>query len=396
MSLVESRQKKGRFLAFSLRQLLLLLALSAVLLGLVTPQIRRTLRGWQVQEDSDMRFAVAADLNAAVQANDVALARQALEAGADPNFSPWENLLNTCIVNGRVETLELLLKFGADADEPLYGNAPLFVAAGCKQPPEIRCRMIRLLVDAGADPRTQFDDPAGDPSRRALNAMDIAFGLADAQTGDLLREYGLPYGPREMVAFNRLDELKRAVKQNPEIVREHFHGPWTYGGEKTTLLAIAIARSCREIAAFLVETGAPLDTLAHPGWTLLHLAARSVDPEIIRLLVARGLEVDAANGQFDTPLIIATYFAKPDSVAALLKAGANVNHHGYGGRTPLHWAVGNLEIVQTLLAAGADPTLADEKEETPLDLARMHNPQNPAIIRLLEQAMATKPAPIDD
>ncbi|HEV3343796.1 MAG TPA: ankyrin repeat domain-containing protein [Pirellulales bacterium] len=391
-----SDKKIRRFFGFSLRQLLLLFALWAVLLGLVTPWIRQTLLGWEFQEDSERRLALAADLNEAVRTNDVALARQALAAEADPNRDPWEELLQTCIVNGRVEMMELLLASGMDAERPIQGYPPVVFTAGCKnQPPGIRCQMIRILVAAGADPRRQFEDPAGGPPRRALNAMDIAFGWSDARTGELLREYGLPYGPREMVGFDRLDELKRAVEQSPGIVKEDFRGRWTYGGERTTLLAIAVHRGYREIAEFLIASGAPLDTVLPDGSTLLHLAAHSGDVETIRLLLARRPDVNAVNGNSDTPLTVSIGSDKPQAVAALLEAGANVNHRGWLGRTPLHRAVlGNhIKIVQMLLAAGADGALPDQEGKTPLDLVRT---RTTVITPLLEQAVASQRAPMDD
>jgi ankyrin repeat protein len=389
-----SHEKKRRFFAFTLRQLLLLCALSCVLLGIVTPRIRRTLRGWELQQDIDqretVRVAIAADLNTAVRTNNVALARHALEAGADPNLDPRENLLCSCIVNGRDEIMELLLKFGADADLPICGSPPLFVAARCNQPPEVRCKMIRLLVAAGVDPRRQSGHPSS-------NAMDIAFSVSDGRTGDLLREYGLPYGSREMVGFNRLDELKQAVEQNPGIIEERFQPSWAPPGEVTTLLAIAVDRGYREISLFLIESGAPLDTVAYHGFTLLHLAARGGDPEIIRVLAARGLDVNAINRNSDTPLSSIAWSDKPQAIAALLEAGSNINHHGFDGRTPLHWAaLGNLEIVRMLLAAGADAALPDKEGTTPLDLARTRNPQSPEIAKVLEQAAASERAPLDD
>ena len=50
--------------------------------------------------------------------------------------------------------------------------------------------------------------------------MDCAVATSDPELGDFLRQYGLPYGPREMAAFNRLDELKQAIQGNPGLLRE--------------------------------------------------------------------------------------------------------------------------------------------------------------------------------
>ena len=406
-----------RFFQFNLRQVLLLVALCGVLLVIVTPRIRQELHWRRIRAESDQRAiaeanlraaaladpvaiarrAVESDLRTAVRTPNITLARQALEEGADPNVtvSPHEQtrLLLTCIANGHVELVQLLLDHGAEVDRiepslppylsPAIGGPPLFAAASCDHPPEVRSQIVRHLVAHGADPRAQYGQ---------FNAMDIAFHLSDGQTGDLLREYGLPYGPREMAGFNRLDELKQVVKQNPEIVKERF--PTTWAGQRPTLLGIALRGGYREMALFLIESGAPLDTIEHQGSTLLHEAARGGDPELIRLLVARGLDVNATDDYGDTPLCDIAGRKKPQAVAALIEAGADVNRQGINRRTPLHGAVygGCVDVVKMLLGAGADPTLRDSKGETPLDLARTRSPK---IAELLEQATFAK-VPHDD
>jgi ankyrin repeat protein len=394
-----TRPKKCRFFAISLRQFLLLIGLCAVLLGIVAPRIRQTLRGWELQEDFDKRAAVAAELVTAVSTDDVALARHALSAGADPNLDPHQQLLGSCIVHGQVEMTDLLLEFGADIEEvqtfylslsgSVYGP-PVFIAAGCNQPPKVRSNMIRLLVAHGADPRRQLGD---------MTAMDLAFRVCDARTADLLREYGLPYGPREMAGFNRVDELKRAVERERGIVKDRFRPTcWVPPGQEPTLLAIALERGYREMSLFLVESGAPLDTTAYYGDTLLHLAARSGDPELIRQLVARGLDVNAVNHSSETPLSEIAWRNMPEVLTALVKAGAKVNHHGWLGGTPLHHAAQNnrMKIVRILLAAGADSTIADEYGLTPLDVARTCSIKNPSIVSLFEQATASKRNSFED
>ncbi|HET6879220.1 MAG TPA: ankyrin repeat domain-containing protein [Pirellulales bacterium] len=394
------RTRNDRFTQFNLRQVLLLVALVSVLLGIVTPRIRRTFDEWRQDEEAERLATAGADLITAVRTNDVALARQALEAGATPDFnaeifggSGETRLLCACILKGQVEMMELLLDYAADVEHidglpsmpvrlvlgPVLSGPPLFAAAGCDQPPEVRSKMIRLLVQRGADPQRRVGG-YGKVPRYTL--MDVAFHLSDAQTGDLLREYGLPYGPREMAAFNRLDELKSAVQENPEILKERFRYAWA--GPGPTLLAIALRQGYREMSVFLIESGAPLDTLVYSGASLLHEAAEGGDPELVRLLLKRGLDVDATDAFSNTPLIRAVWHEKQQAVAALLEAGAEVNHAESDGRTALRGAIWNdrIDIVRMLLDAGAEPTLPDVKGETPLDLARTRSPK---IAELLEQ-----------
>jgi hypothetical protein len=151
-----------RFLQCSTRQLLLLVAVSSVLLGILTPRIHRTFHLRRLEEESLRYHAANAALIVAVQANHRDRARQALEAGADPNLkissSPTSHsLLCTCILNGYIEIMELLLDSGADVERnepylrtttnpfrgPIHAGPPLFVAAGCNQPPDVRGFCLR-------------------------------------------------------------------------------------------------------------------------------------------------------------------------------------------------------------------------------------------------------------
>lgn len=68
-------------------------------------------------------------------------------------------------------------------------------------------------------------------------------------------------------------------------------------------------------------------------------------------------------------LQIAIIERKTDIIKLLVKAGANVNHTDYNGRTPLHFAAhyfGSAKVVKTLLKAGAEFS-ADKRGATPAD-----------------------------
>ena len=369
------RRSNRRFLQFSVGQSVLFLSLCGVLLGILTPRIHRTLRMWRLESNSLGIASANEQLIAAIRTNNVSLARRAFEAGASPDLldglQGQDRVFSTCIKKGHVEMVKLFLEFGVDADEMSHA---ILVAADCDQPPEVRCQLIRLLVAAGANPRRQEGQN---------NAMDLVVRISDGQTGALLREYGLPYGPREMAAFNRLEELKQAVHDDPGLLKQRFRDNWATNGkqDEPTLLAIALRSGYREMSLFLIGAGAPLDPRQHLGRTLLHEAAIGGDSVLVRLLLDRGLDVNAIDDHFkDTPL----EYARGDAVDALLEAGADVNHQDVGGRTRLHAAVlGNRsEVIEKLMAAGADPTIADMKGDTPFDVARA---QNPAMVDLLER-----------
>ena len=109
--------------------------------------------------------------------------------------------------------------------------------------------------------------------------------------------------------------------------------------------------------------------------TPLHMAARRTTPEIIRLLIDAGADVNAVTAFAGlTPLhgAVAENSTKeedqPENVRALIEGGANVNaqiasdskNPDGKGITALHFAVHSVEIVKILIDAGADIHLADD------------------------------------
>ena len=101
-------------------------------------------------------------------------------------------------------------------------------------------------------------------------------------------------------------------------------------------------------------------------------------------LLNTGADINAADKNGVTALHHAVRFRSPIAVRTLLERGANVNQACKKSRsTPLHRAVTTtgapgtagkrqeaLEIVRLLLAAGADPSLANKSGRTPADYVK--------------------------
>lgn len=358
----------------------------------------------------------------AVNANDRIVARRLLDAGADPNWPSGpggphgRSPLHWCVEKGYLEMMTLLLDFGADIEQDgrlaLDCDPPLFMAARCNQPIAVRFQMIKLLVERGANPRRALGysdtmpphfflkkiylpERPGQAEIPHFNLMDSAVAISDPQLGDFLRQYGLPYGPREMAAFNRLDELKQAILANPGLLRERVE-PATIDcqGQPPTLLGIAVERGYREMAQFLIESGAPVDAIQSPTVygeaTPLFFASRRGDPEMIRMLAAHGADVNARDECRNTPLTDCAGHADPETVRALLAVGANVNALGIYNLTALHQAAKShrTETVRILLAAGADPIIRDQQGQTALDYATARRPSDSELVNLLNQAVS--------
>lgn len=125
--------------------------------------------------------------------------------------------------------------------------------------------------------------------------------------------------------------------------------------------AIAFAQGIFDLArnggatllAPLLEAGVPVNMQTSDGETLLILATRHGHPETVRLLLAQGARPDQADHQQITPLMEAAITNRTD-------------------------------LLDLLLAAGADPGLTDVDGHTALDLARKHQASD--TLRQLQQS----------
>lgn len=316
-------------------------------------------------------------LNLAVRKNSLSFARRLLEAGADPDGTPNGNLppLHFCAQHGATEMLALLLEFGADFERHAAfttshsrgHRSPLLGAVCCIKSKDVRLQKVRLLLKHGADPTTE----AG-----GLTAMDVAVMEADGELSDLLRTHGAPYGPREAAALNRVSQVECMIDNDPAILNAQYRPVYPAPPrQRTSLLGIALCKGYSGLTRLLIRHGAPLDTVEPRGATLMHMAARGGDPHLIHLLVERGLDINARDEYWDTPLTDVVWYAPPEVVSALIDAGADVNARRIDGRTALHLAAAHdrSESIRMLLVAGADPTIPSQTGETAADIIQSRN-----------------------
>jgi hypothetical protein len=106
------------------------------------------------------------------------------------------------------------------------------------------------------------------------------------------------------------------------------------------------------------------------GETPLMMAALKDQPALCRVLIDRGAAVDHASGW--TPLHYAASGNSLEATRLLLSQGARVDPRAPNRRTPLMLAAqyASEEVIGTLLATGADPSIQDQNGATAADLAR--------------------------
>lgn len=134
------------------------------------------------------------------------------------------------------------------------------------------------------------------------------------------------------------------------------------------------------------------DARSPDGFTVLHLAAFFGESEAVRLLIARGAEVDPRGSGWmtGTPLHSAAASGHTDIGILLLDAGADPDARQSGGWTPLHSAAQNRDasLVEELLQRGADPAAINDDGRSVRDLAE--DGGDPDVIARIEEALVRR------
>ena len=152
-------------------------------------------------------------------------------------------------------------------------------------------------------------------------------------------------------------------------------------GDLDIFEAAALGRADR-VRVLLDGDASAAGALAGDGFHALGLAAYFKQPAIVRLLLDRGADPNQAAGNAAkvTALHAAVSSNQLQAAEWLLDAGADVNARQQMDYTPLMGAAANAraELLDLLLARGADPARSTTEGKTAADLAREHGHEDVA------------------
>lgn len=126
----------------------------------------------------------------------------------------------------------------------------------------------------------------------------------------------------------------------------------------------------------------------------LFAAAEAGDLETVRALAVAGFPIDIRSKNGWNALIVATYHERKELVKWLLASGFGVNDANYKGTTILMYALtaaqksGDLELMELLMAQGADVTRRDDAGKNALEYATIYG--NKKVIDFLKEISEQK------
>lgn len=268
------------------------------------------------------------------------------ELRVDPTPKRHAQPLIEAIKRGHYDMAVLLVENGIDVDQTdSFGEFPLHMALRKRQ-----FTLAEMLLDRGAKPK-----PRGS-ALHARNALNLAIQL---DHGAIVKRILDSHPPQDHI--NRA--LSAAVESGfAEMVRLVLEA----GGDANSRLDLggSLIRGSAilgdaEIFKMLVEHGAVIDEgLSNIGLTLLHQVNHA---DIVKLVVERGVPVDALSSDSVTPLIMALGRGNSRVAEALLDAGADPKVRTVKGKTTLDLAITGrmLDLVYRLKKCGVSTSEKD-------------------------------------
>ncbi len=271
---------------------------------------------------------------------------------------------------GDLELIKLFAEFGADYQVTDYmGETPQYWLSKNKK---FRPDIVEYFEEIGLD----FDQQ----SRLGITPLGaFAYNKRAIKMYELLEEKGYDSGyidgegrdlfMRALTKNDNLDMLEKFydMSEEPDVADNY--------GLSGVLLTVSDDGTSEKRLAFLEDKGFDLSITNDRGQTALHMlmANHEEEAEGYDALMARDFDINAVDNADNTPLILALSAKEVGVIETLLDAGADVKVANNKGVTPLLAALLRGEefvpVIDRLITMGADFTVKDANGGTALTYA---------------------------
>ena len=321
-------------------------------------------------------------LHFAASSSNTSLIEWLVEHGADIHAVDLKHRtpLHAAAYEGRSSSVDLLIQHGADVNlVDSKGWLPLHLAAirGNAYVAEILCQNGSNSAAVDKKGRTVLYLAQRSESNELIEYLITQGGITDptAFGGEIL--LGEP------------EQNENTDRGSNNLLEEYL----VNGGDKFAV-DVVTGRSTLHFAAetefvstldYLLDQGLELEAKDKNYETPLHRAAAFGDPDVIQRLVERGADLSAVNGRGQTPLLVSlSCKTSEEGTGILLASGSDVLMADRDGNTALHYAVLNPRLLEGILQNGGVVNAVNVHGCTPLHQAAYQSFSSEVITILLE------------
>ncbi|KAL6827243.1 ankyrin repeat-containing domain protein [Trichoderma sp. SZMC 28015] len=276
-----------------------------------------------------------------------------VDAGADVNeiqygSSPSTPLTSACRM-GYSKTIETLLARGADANAAGVSGMNPGLWYSVVNDPNVEC--VRVMLRYNADPNhSNFNPP-----------LLVQMAGSNHETARLLSICDVLLAGIRPINLNATD------------------------GSGQTALIVASRYDKIDLVQWLLKSGADVDILDDNDKSALYYAIENGSVDVVAALLQKRAQIDVAHALGEQPLIFDA-ISHPEIVRLLLEFGADVNLTNSLGNTAINRASasGNVEVAKMLIEKGADINHEDYQGWAPIFDAVSYSP-NIFLTRLLAE-----------
>ena len=273
-------------------------------------------------------------------------------------------LMMAIIHNPHVDVVELLLRKNSDVNaQDSEGATPLILAGRFASNPRVLSLLLKYKADIELQDNIKNTALAYFKNNEKIFKSDAYYELITA------------YEEKDFMKLIRkapFAKIKRAIDHGSSATQKDANG--------VSPIMIAAAHNPDEkVVELLIEHGAQVNERNEKGVTPLIQATRTnTNAAVAAVLIDHGANIKDRDELGVSPLLGAVTNPNADMTRLLLEKGADVHDRNRDGSALMIAAAistANPEIVETLLAAGADKNIADKAKTTAAEYAL----KNPAL-----------------